>query len=87
MTIRRPRQSGLPKEDPGLQPRDIYILGAGASYAIETRLPGTAPPRIVVVDKGKPKTSQVRTNYERFFGKRVEYHGDGFDAWLNHSRD
>jgi SIR2-like domain len=51
--------------------------------AMETRPPGTFPPTIVVVDKGNPRTSQVRANYERFFGKHcVRYHGEGFDAWV-----
>jgi hypothetical protein len=51
--------------------------------AMETRPPGTPPPAIVVVDKGNPRTSQVRANYERFFGKDcVRYHGEGFDAWV-----
>jgi hypothetical protein len=52
--------------------------------AMETRLPGLAPPTIVVVDKGDERTSQVRANYERFFGTQcVRYHGEGFDAWVD----
>jgi hypothetical protein len=51
--------------------------------ALETRPAGTPPPRIVVVDKGNQRTSEVRRNYERFFGSRiVRFHGDGFDEWL-----
>lgn len=52
--------------------------------AIETRTSGMKPLRIAVVDKGDQETSQVKRNYERFFGKRlVTYFGDGFDAWLD----
>jgi hypothetical protein len=52
--------------------------------AVETRRPGPPNLRITVVDKGDEKTSQVKRNYERFFGKRlVTYYGGGFDAWLN----
>jgi hypothetical protein len=50
--------------------------------AMETRAPNLPPPSIVVVDKGNPRTSQVRRNYERYFGKQsVKYCGEGFDAW------
>ena len=51
--------------------------------AMETRAPGTEPPSIVVVDKGDARTSEVRRNYERFFGRRaVRFHGEGFDKWV-----
>jgi len=51
--------------------------------AMETRVPGSARPSIVVVDRGDPRTSEVRRNYERFFGRQqVRYHGEGFEAWL-----
>jgi hypothetical protein len=55
--------------------------------AMETRAPGLPSPEIVVVDKGSARTSQVRTNYERFFGRRnVQYYGQGFDAWVDSVR-
>ena len=51
--------------------------------AMETRSPGARPPSIVVVDKGNARTSEVRRNYERFFGQAsVRFHGEGFDAWV-----
>ncbi len=52
--------------------------------ALATRPAGVAPPRIVVVDKcDDPEDSEVRANYETFFGKKlVTYHADGFDAFV-----
>ncbi|MCP3920291.1 MAG: hypothetical protein GY711_32595 [bacterium] len=56
-----------------------YLLKRG----IEARIDGARSPRITVVDKGNPRTSQVKRNYETFFGKgRVKYYGKGFDRWL-----
>ena len=52
--------------------------------ALATRPTGVEPPRIVVVDKcDDPEDSEVRANYETFFGKKlVTYHADGFDAFV-----
>jgi hypothetical protein len=50
--------------------------------ALQTRAAGAPLPRIVVVGKGPARYSQMRANYEHFFGKElVRYHGEGFDAW------
>jgi hypothetical protein len=54
--------------------------------ALETR-EHRAHPEIVVVDKGAARTSKVRANYERFFGKsQVNFHGEGFDQWVRKRR-
>lgn len=51
--------------------------------ALETRPADANPPTIVVVNKDNPRNSEIRRNYERFFGKRsVHFHGEGFDAWV-----
>jgi hypothetical protein len=48
-----------------------------------SRAPGAAPPRVVVVNRHRPGSNSVRANYERFFGRdNVEYHREGFDAWV-----
>jgi hypothetical protein len=53
--------------------------------AIETRYMD-APPAIVVVDyhnrSREPQGSQVEANYRRFFGQ-IEFHPDGFDAYMD----
>ena len=53
--------------------------------AIETRYMDE-PPVIVVVDYHnqlrEPEGSQVEANYRRFFGK-IEFHPDGFDAYMD----
>jgi hypothetical protein len=53
-------------------------------HAMETRY-RKARPKIIVVDYHDParsKESQVERNYRRFFGD-IEFHGEGFDAYVN----